>query len=334
VTIRRRKILVAGVALLAAPHGLYAQTRERHYRIGVIGNIPPTTTDGAYFDKVFVEALRSRGYAEGTNLTIERRYAEGRIERYPTLAADIVRSNVDVIVVGSGPGVRAAKEATGRIPIVMNGVSDPVAAGVISSLAHPGGNVTGIADLQVDLIPKRLELLKAAAPKISQVLFLYGRFGGFQPAREAAIEQEQSAAAQRLAVTLLRLEMSTPKDFEMAAASIVRLSPDALLLSPNPTNYIVRKELADLAIKQKLPTIGGSREMAVAGILMSYGADYTDQLRKVAGFVDRILRGENAADLPVEQPTKFDLVINLATAKVLGLAIPQSLRQQATDAIQ
>jgi ABC-type uncharacterized transport system substrate-binding protein len=325
---------MVGLALLTAPATLTAHRRERVYRIGWIGNISPTNPESARFNKIFVEALGKLGYEEGTNLLIERRFVEGRIEKYSGFAAEMARLNVDVIVVGSGPGVQAAKEASARIPIVMNGVSDPVAAGLISSMARPGGNVTGIADLQVDLIPKRLELLKVAVPNVSRVLFVYGQYGGFSPSRAAKIEQDQVAAAQQVGVTLLRLEMATPQDLEAATASIVRQRPDALLLSPNPTNYIARQELAEFALKQSLPAIGGTREMATAGILMSYGLDYGDQLRKVAVFVDKILRGALPAGLPVEQPTKFDLVINLKTAKALGITIPQPLLLRADELIQ
>jgi putative tryptophan/tyrosine transport system substrate-binding protein len=331
---QRRNLLVAGVALLTLPIGLHAQQRERVYRIGFIGNAPLTNPDSAPLNRIFVQALRGRGYDEGTNLVIERRFVEGRAERYPEFAAEMVRLKVDVIVVGSGPGVQAAKAATATIPIVMNGASDPVAAGVISSLAHPGGNVTGVADLQVDLIPKRLELLKAADPKIARVVFLHAQFAGYSPSRAAADDQERATLAQRLGVTLLPIEMLSPQDLETAFASMIRQRPDALLLSPNPTNYIVRKELAEFALKQRLPTIGGTKEMAAAGVLMSYGLDYGDQLRKIAAFIDRILKGANPGDLPVEQPTKFDLVLNLKTAKLLGLSFSQLLLQRADEKIE
>ena len=324
----------ACTALLILPIELHAQQRGRMYRVGFIGNAPLTSPDSAPLNRIFVQALRERGYDEGNNLVIERRFIEGRVDRYPEFAAEMVRLNVDLIVVGSGPGVQAAKAATARIPIVMNGVSDPVAAGVISSLAHPGGNVTGIADLQVDLIPKRLELLKAAAPTVARVVFLHGQFAGFSPSRAAADDQERASAAQRLGVTLVDIEMKSPQDLEAAEVSIIRERSDALLLSPNPTNYIVRRELAEFALKHRLPTIGGNREMAEAGALMSYGLDYGDQLRQVAVFIDKIFKGANPADLPVEQPRKFDLVINLKTAKLLGLSFSQSLLQRADEVIQ
>jgi putative ABC transport system substrate-binding protein len=330
----RRQFVTATAALLLLQATSHAQQQGRSFRVGVIGNISPDTDpDAARLYSIFVEALRDRGYIEGTNLVIERRFVEGRFERYSVYAAEFTRLKVDVIVVGSGPGVRAAMESTARIPIVMNGASDPVAAGLVTSLSHPGGNVTGIADLQIDLIPKRLALLKQAAPKISRVLFLHSRFSGFSRPASAAVEKEQESAAERLGVTLLRLEMREPRDFESAAASILRQKPDALLLSPNPTNYVVRRELAAFALKQRLPTIGGSRVMATAGALMSYGADLGDHYRKVAEFVDKILKGANPADLPVEQPTKFEFVINRNTARSLGLSIPSALLQQADDTI-
>ena len=329
----RRQFTTMGVAMLVLQATTRAQ-QQRTYRIGLIGNVSPADPEAARLYRILVEALRDRGYVEGTNLVIESRFVEGRIERYSRYATEMTSLNIDVFVVGSAPGVRAVNEAAPQTPIVMNGASDPVAAGLVSSLARPGGRVTGIADLQVDLIPKRLEVLKEAAPKISRVLYLYGRFSGFSPSRLAALRNEQETAAARLGITLLRLEMLGPQDLESATASIMRQRPDALLLSPNPTMYTVRKELAQFALKERLPTIGSSREMATAGVLMSYGPDYADQLRKVAGFVDRILKGADPADVPVEQPTKFELVINLKTAKALGLTIPQSVLTRADDVIQ
>lgn len=208
----RRTFVTLVAALLTAPNPLPAQPRKRPYRIGFIGNVPPTDPDSVPLDRIFVQALRERGYDEGTNLVIERRFVEGRADRYPEFAAEMVRLDVDVIVVGSGPGAKAAKTATARIPIVMNGVSDPVAAGVISSLARPGGNVTGIADLQVDLIPKRLEFLKAAAPATARVVLLHGQFAGYSASRAEANDQDRATAAQRLGITLTKVEMNSPQD--------------------------------------------------------------------------------------------------------------------------
>jgi putative ABC transport system substrate-binding protein len=233
-----------------------------------------------------------------------------------------------------GPGVRAAKEATTTIPIVMTGASDPVAAGLVASLAHPGGNVTGVADYQVDLIPKRLELMKAAVPSVRRVVNIFGNFGGFDAAKLAALDREQDAAAQALGVTLARVQMNTPEEFGQATRAVLSERPDALLLSPNPTNFLMRRDWAEFVQKQRLPSMAGSREHVLAGIMMSYGVDFADILRTLARFVDQILKGANPGDLPVEQPTKFELVINLKAAKALGITIPQSLLLRADEVIQ
>jgi putative ABC transport system substrate-binding protein len=261
------------------------------------------------------------------------RFSEGKIERFPALAAELVRLDVDVIVVGSGPGARAAKEMTATIPIVMAGTSDPVGAGLVASLARPGGNITGVADYQVDLIPKRLELLKTVAPHATRIAKLFGNFGGFDAAKLAALDTEQDAAAQALGMTLLRFQMNTPQDFDATTAAVVREHPDALLLNPNPTNFVLRHELAAFALKQRLPAMAARREEVLAGMLMSYGPSLADISRNVAIYVDKIFKGAKPRDLPVEQPTKFELVINMKTVEALGLTIPQSLLLRADEVI-
>ena len=334
-TDRRKFIgtLVASAITAALPAN--AQPTSKVWRIGYIGTVPPATSaENARVWRAFLQALQEHGYVEGKNLALEMRFTEGKIERFPALAAELVRLNVDVIVVGSGPGVRAAKEATASIPIVMAGTSDPVGAGLVASLARPGGNITGVADYQVDLIPKRLELVKAVAPKVTRVANLFGNFSGFDAAKLAIVDAQQDAAAQALGVTLLRFQMNTPQDFEPTTAAVVREHPDALLLSPNPTNFVLRNELAAFALKQRLPAMAARREEALAGILMSYGPSLTDISRSVAIYVDKICKGAKPADLPIEQPTKFELVINLKTAKALGLMIPQSLLLRADEVIQ
>jgi putative ABC transport system substrate-binding protein len=332
---RRIFLVTAAGGFLAAASPVAAQSAARHWRIGVVGNWPASTSpEQMQLWEVFVEALHSRGYIEGTNLTIERRYNEGKIERFPQLVAELVQAKVDVLLVGSGPGVRAAKEATATIPIVMSAASDPVGAGRVASLAHPGGNVTGIADYQVDLIPNRLELLKAAVPSVRRIMNIEGNFGGFDAAKLAAIDAEQDAAAQALGVTLARVQMNTPEEFGNATSAILSERPDALLLSPNPTNFIRRRDWAEFALKERLPSRAGGKEHVSAGIMMSYGVDLADIFRTLARFVDRILQGANPGDLPVEQPTKFELVINLNTAKALGLTIPPSLLAAAGVVIE
>jgi putative ABC transport system substrate-binding protein len=334
--IDRRAFLVTGAGgFLAAASQVAAQTATKHWRIGFIGISPASTSpEQAQLWEVFLEALRSRGYIEGTNITIERRYHEGKTERFPNLVAELVQAKVDVLLVGSGPGVLAAKEATATIPIVMTGASDPVGAGLVASLSHPGGNVTGIADYQVDLIPKRLELLKAAVPSVRRVVNIFGNFGGFDAAKLAALDRGQDDAAGALGVTLVRVQMDTPEEFGKVTSAVLSERPDALLLSPNPTNFLMRRDLAEFARKQRLPSIAGNREHVLAGIMMSYGVDIADTVRTLARFVDRILKGANPGDLPVEQPTKFDLVINLKTAKALGLTMPPVLLTTADEVIE
>jgi putative ABC transport system substrate-binding protein len=273
--------------------------------------------------------LRNLGYVEGKNLVIEARFVEGKSERFAAFAAELVRLKVDVLVVTSAPGVRAAMEATRQIPIVMTGTSDPVGAGLIASLARPGGNVTGVADLGLDLNVKRLELLHELAPKAIRVAWLQSTFGGFDAAKSATMRAEVDAAAQALGMSLLRIPMKAPDEFDNATAAIIRERADALLLNPNPVNLALRNEIAQFALKQRLPAIAGRREEADAGILIAYGLSYADMFRDTAVCVDKILKGANPAVLPVTQPTKFDLVVNGKTAKALGLAIPQSLLVRA-----
>ena len=331
---RRNFIGVLAASTVTGLGPAHAQPAGKAWRIGYIGGTPPTTPEVARIWGAFVEALQNLGYIEGKNLVIEARFVEGKSERFAAFAAELVRLNVDVIVVNTAPGVRAVMEATRQIPIVMTGTSDPVGAGLIASLARPGGNVTGVADLGLDLNIKRLELLKAIAPKATRVAWLQSTFGGFDAAKLAAMRAEIDAAAQALGMSLLRIQMNTPQDFDSATAAVVREHPDALLLNPNPVNLALRNEIAQFALKQRLPTMAARREEALAGILITYGLSLADMLRDSAVYVDKILKGADPAVLPVTQPTKFDLVINGKTAKALGLAIPQSVLLRATEVIQ
>ena len=334
--INRRTFLVSVAGgLLCAPWRTRAQPVAKQWRVGFIGSAPASANpEQAHLWEVFLQAMRERGYVEGTNYTLERRYHEGKIERFPQLVTELVRANVDVLIVGTSPGVRAAKEATSTIPIVMLSASDPVGAGLVASLARPGGNVTGIADYQLDLIPKRLELLKQAVPSARRVVFLFGNYGGFSGEKLAAINAEQDAAARALGVSFLRVSMNTPEEFGKATEAILAQRPDALMLSPNTTNFLKRRDLAEFAREYRLPSIAAQREHADAGALMSYGASFDAILRTTARFVDQILKGARPGDLPVEQPTKFDLIVNLKTAKALGLTMPPSLLVRADEVIQ
>ena len=332
---RRRRLLRM---LVGAPCVLmssaWAQPAARTYRIGGLLGTPPTTPETSNLSQTFTDALAERGYVEGRNVVFERRYIEGRVERIPALAAELVRLNCDVIVVTVGDlAVRTLKELTSTIPIVMVGTSNPVRDGLVASLARPGGNITGTTSASLDLIPKQLELLKVAVPRVRRVVFLHGRFGAGNAASVAEIKRNRDAAAKALGIDLVPIEMVTPQDFGNAAAAILRERGEALLISENSMNFFLRNEIAEFATRHRLPAIGGIRELAIAGSLMSYGNNLRASLRTTAVYVDKILRGAKPADLPIEQTT-FELVINLKTAKAIGLTIPQSLLLRADEVIQ
>jgi putative tryptophan/tyrosine transport system substrate-binding protein len=277
-------------------------------------------------------ALRELGYIEGQNIAIEYRYAEGKLDRLPELAAELVRLKVDIIVVaGGGRSPRAAKNATKTIPIVIAGLpADPVETGLVESLARPGGNVTGLSSLSRELAGKRLELLKEAVPKIARVAVLYEPIGG--SLRE--VKEDLPVAARALRLTLQPWEVRAADDFEKVFAALNKQRPDGLYVSGGPLMNNNQKRTAGFALKSRLPSIYGNRERVEAGGLMSYGADQADSYRRVAYYVDRILKGAKPADLPVEQPTKFVLVINLKTAKQIGVTIPQSILYRADKVIK
>jgi putative tryptophan/tyrosine transport system substrate-binding protein len=279
-------------------------------------------------------ALRERGYIEGQNLAIEYRYAEGKLDRAPTLAAELVRLKVDVIVVQGGvPWIQATTNATKAIPIVMmSGGSDPVEEGLVESLARPGGNVTGITTLSRELGGKRLELFKEAIPKLARVAVVY------DPSIPSFVRDVKEAfpiAAKALRLTLQPWEIRTADDFEKIFTALNKQRPDGLYFPPGgPLMFTDVKRIAGFALKSRLPSMYINRQFVDAGGLMSYGADITDSYSRVAYFVDRILKGTRPADLPVEQPTKFEFVINLKTAKQIGLTIPPDVLARATKIIR
>jgi putative ABC transport system substrate-binding protein len=280
-------------------------------------------------------ALRERGYIEGQNIGIEYRYAEGKRDRLPELAAELARLKVDIIVVGGGPiPIRAAKNATKTIPIIMVGVGlDPVAAGLVESLARPGGNVTGITNLSGELGGKRLELLKEAVPKLARVSVLYDPA---VPASVFEVKEVLPVAAPALGLTIRSWEVRDADGFEKVFAALNKQRPDGLyVLGGGPLMRANQKRTVGFALKSRLPSVyTEGRETVDAGGLMYYGADIAESYRRVAYFVDRILKGAKPADLPVEQPTKFELVINLKTAKQIGLTIPQSMLYRADRVIR
>ena len=279
-------------------------------------------------------SLRERGYIEGQNIAIEYRYAEGKLDRFPEFAAELVRLKVDLIVVAGGdPWIRAAKNATKTIPIVMTGGgADPVEAGLIESLARPGGNVTGITNLNRELGGKRLELLKEAVPKVARVAVLYDPA---TPANVLEVKEVLPVAARALGLTLQPWEVRAADDFERVFAALNKQRPDGLYVpASGPLMRANQKRIAGFALKSRLPSMYSNRAAVDAGGLMSYGADLADGYRRVAYYVDRILKGAKPADLPVEQPTKFELVINLKTAKQIGLTIPPEVLARATKLIK
>ena len=274
--------------------------------------------------------LRERGYIEGQNIAIEHRYAEGNRERFPELAAELVRLKVDIIVAAGGDLlVRPVMNASKTIPIVMmGGGADPVEAGLIKSLAHPGGNVTGLTNLTRDLGGKRLELLKEAVPQIARVAVLYDAAG----VRE--VTEVLPAAGRALKLTIQPWEIRAVDDFEKVFAAVSKQRPDGLYVPAGALLNSNQKRIAGFALKSRLPSMYGRREFVDSGGLMYYGADEAESYKRVAYYVDRILKGAKPADLPVEQPTKFELVFNLKTAKQIGLTIPQSLLYRADKVIR
>ena len=322
-----RRVFLSAVTggLLAAPLAAEAQQPGKVYRIGYLS----TSSDSPV--EAFRDGLRELGWVEGRDIVIDYRLAEGRPDRLPDLAAELVRLKVDVMVGGGTLVAVAAKNATGAVPIVVIGAGDPVALGLIESLARPGGNFTGLSfSVGMDTFGKELELLKETVPKVRRVAILSNPAN---PAHALTIGNVK-AAAQSCGVRLQLLEAGEPNQFDGAFAAMAKARAEALLVAAEPMFSLHRARLADLAAKNRLPAAYGYRAHVEAGGLMSYGPRVPDLFRRAATYVDKILRGTKPADLPVEQPTKFELVINLKTAKALGLTIPPSLLGRADEVIQ
>ena len=329
----RRQILqgslaLAGFALLCGCEMPGQQTAK----VPRIGFLAIGSREGrAFVIDGFLQGLRERGYVEGKNIVIEYRFSEGHNERLPELATELVNLKVALIVASGSPASLAAKEATTTIPIVMGSLAaDPVETGFIASLARPGGNITGMTEMASQLSGKRLELIKATVPGLSRVAVFWN------PPNPAygPVLKELEAAASRLEVKLQRLEVRVPEDFEGALKAATQQRAGALFVPGDPLVTNRPKVIADLALRYRLPTITDFSELPKAGGLLSYGPDLADSYRRAAVYVDKILKGANPAELPMEQPTKFDLVVNQKTAEALGLTIPQSVLLQATQVIQ
>ena len=325
----RRKLLVAlGAGALVTPLASFAQQPPaRMHRIGFLGS---TSAAGIGIRlEAFRAGLRDLGYIEGKNLVIEFRWAEGKYDRLPELAAELVRLNVDLIVTAATPGVRAAKQATTTIPIVMANVGDPVASGLVASLARPGGNITGSTFFQPELVAKRIELFKEAMPRITQVAYLMNPDNTAATLNLRAME----ITAKSLKVGLQPFPVRGPNDFDGAFAAMAKKRVDAVVINEEPMLMANLSAIADLAIKRRLLSAGG-KEFAEAGGLLGYGVDQPEIYRRAAYFIDRILKGTKPGDLPVERATRFELIINLKTAKALGIKIPQTLLQRADKLIE
>ncbi len=325
---RNGLIVVLALGLLAAPFPAGAQQPVKIPRIGYL--LARTRADTAHLTNAFRQGLRELGYVEGQTIAIEYRWAEGRLEKLPDLAAELVRFKLDVIVTAGEASIRAARQATSTIPIVMATAGDPVGSGLIASLARPGGNLTGLSILATDLSGKRLELIKETLPKLSRAAVLWNP----DNAVKVLELKETQAAARALGVTLQVAQVRGPNDFEIAFSAITRGRPDALVTLVESLTLLHRARIADFALKSRLPMIAELREFAEAGGLMTYGPSQPDLFRRAATYVDKILKGAKPADLPVEQPMRFEFVINMKTAKTLGLTIPQSILIRADQVIQ
>jgi len=323
--LQRRDFLIAAGALLAAPLAAEAQQAAKIARIGYLAG---DLAAGPHLHEAFRQGLRDLGYVEGRNVVIEYRDAEGKLARLPALAAELVALKVDVIMVGGTLAALAAKQATKTLPIVFASAVDPVTDGLVTSLARPSGNVTGLSALSPELVGKRLELLKQTVPGVSRVAVLW-QPGGLSERTVKDILKEAEVAARALGLRLQLVEARDPADFERAFSDMTKVRAGALIALGGTMFLIERRRLVDLATKNRLPAVYGLREYVDVGGLMSYGPNNVDLFRRAATYVDKILKGAKPADLPVEQPTKFDLVIKLKAAKDLGLAIPSSLLQRA-----
>ena len=331
-----RAVLILGLALgllLAAPFAAGAQQPARVARIGWLLTGSLESPETRLLRDAFREGLRERGYVEGQNIVIEYRSADGKIERFPGLASELVRLKVDVIVAANSPAARAAQQATTTIPVVVPVMADPVGDGLVASLAQPRGNITGLAFLGPELVPKRLELLKEAVPKVSRVAALWHAGGYSEPTTRDMVKRTE-AAARTLGVQLQLVGVRGPDELDRAFSTMTRERADALIVFPSPMLFNERRRIVDLALQHRLASISVGSQFVELGGLIAYGPSIPDLVRRAATYVDKILKGAKPADLPVEQPTKFELAINLKTAKALGLKIPESLLLRADEVIQ
>jgi ABC-type uncharacterized transport system substrate-binding protein len=321
-------VIVLALALLLQPRGSEAQTPTKTYRIGLL-EVVSAAANGQNL-VAFRQGLKELGYVEGQNFVLEYRSADGQAERFPDLARELVRLNVEVIVTRGTPSALAAKRATRTIPIVMASSGDPVATGIVASLARPGGNVTGLSAVATEIQGKQLEVLREMAPQIARVGFL---FNMSNPVLQAQWKEAQ-LAARSVGLQALLLDVRAVRDLEPAFRAAAEQRTGAVIVGVDALTQAHRSQIIEALSRRHLPSISREREFVDAGGLMSYGVHYADLYRRAAAYVDKIFKGARPADLPVEAPTRFELVINLRTAKALGLTIPQSVLVRADEIIQ
>jgi putative tryptophan/tyrosine transport system substrate-binding protein len=326
---RRAFMAIIAGGLLAAPLAAQAQPAGKVWRIGVLSSGSPSGSAVARVD-AFKQGLRELGYVEGQNTVIESRWGAGKYESLPALAAELVRLKMDVILTAGVPAIRAAKEATSTIPIIMAVVVDPVATGLVASLARPGGNITGLSVMTPELVGKQLGMLKEIVPRASRVAVLWNPTNLGNPPQLRAAE----LAARTLGMRLQPLEARSPRDIDNAFAAMTKEAAGAIVVLVDVMFIDQRTRIADLAATRRLPAVYGQVEHVESGGLMAYAPSFLDNFRRAAVYVDKILKGAKPGDLPIEQATKFELVINLKTAKALGLTIPPSLLARADQVIE
>ena len=321
-----RRAFVTGLGVLLAAPRAEAQQAGGIPRIGLLWSGAPSDP----YAQAFRQGLQELGYVEGKSILLEDRSADGRPDRLPALAAELVRLKVDVILAAESDTIRAAWQATKTIPIVMTASGDPVGIGVVASLARPGGNVTGLSSITTELGGKRLELLRSLAPGVTRVAFVWNPDNPVQ----AMMFNQTEVAARSLGVQLQSLKVRGPSGLDGAFSAMARERPGALIVVVDLLLFAHMKRIADFAVASELPAMAQRKEFAEAGGLMTYGPSYSDLFRRSATYVDKILKGAKPGDLPVEQPTKFELVINLKTAKAIGVTIPPSLLLRADEVIE
>jgi len=326
---RRRNFILLGSAAVAWPVAVYAQ-QPKVFRLGYLEPGSPSDPTEANLRRQFLLGMRDLGYVEGRHFKMEDRNAEGHLDRLPALAAELVHLPVDILVVAGEASIRAAKQATDEIPIVMTLAADPVGTGLVPSLAHPGGNVTGMSGLAADMAGKRVELLKEVVPSATRVVVLWNSNN-----QSKVVEwKDTEIAARAVGVILRSVELRAPEELDRAFTATMREKPDALITFTESLTLVFRQQIGRFSLTNRLPMISELREFAVEGGIASYGTSRPDLWRRSASYVDKIMRGTNPGDLPVEQPTRFELVINQKTAKALGLAIPPTLLARADEVIE